>query len=61
MPSETKTWSPAMSMLFKIFRATPLKLWGTIWHWLVYHFDLNKYTEKQKPRVSHVRCERRTC
>ncbi len=20
-------------------------------HWLVWHFDLNKYTEKQRPRV----------
>ncbi|KAG2492805.1 hypothetical protein HYH03_008965 [Edaphochlamys debaryana] len=35
----------------KLFLGSPLKLWASIGHWWIWHFDLNKYTEKQKPRV----------
>jgi len=31
---------------------TPLKLWASVGHWALWHFDLKKYTEKQHPRVS---------
>lgn len=45
-------WDPTSAFLYKVFLGTPLKLWASVGHWLVWHFDLNKYTEKQKPRVS---------
>ena len=38
--------------LFKAFLGTPLKLWASVGHWALWHFDLKKYTEKQHPRVS---------
>lgn len=30
---------------------SPLKLWASVGHWLVWHFDLSKYTEAQQTRV----------
>lgn len=36
--------------LFKFFLGTPLKLWASIGHWWIWHFDLSKYSEAQ------VRC-----
>ncbi|GLC49668.1 hypothetical protein PLESTB_000273500 [Pleodorina starrii] len=44
-------WNPTAAFLYKVFLGTPLKLWASVGHWLVWHFDLNKYTEKQRPRV----------
>ncbi len=38
--------------LVKLFLGSPLKLWASVGHWAIWHFDLKKYTEKQKPRVS---------
>jgi hypothetical protein len=38
--------------VYKTFLGSPLKLWASVGHWWIWHFDLNKYTEKQKPRVS---------
>lgn len=35
----------------QVFLGTPLKLWASVGHWLVWHFDLNKYTPKQRTRV----------
>eukprot|EP01025_Chloroclados_australasicus_P017816 TRINITY_DN1912_c0_g1_i1.p2 TRINITY_DN1912_c0_g1~~TRINITY_DN1912_c0_g1_i1.p2 ORF type:complete len:419 (+),score=21.99 TRINITY_DN1912_c0_g1_i1:91-1347(+) len=37
--------------LFKIFLGTPLKLFASIGHWLVLHFRLDKFNEKQRPAV----------
>ena len=38
--------------LFKIFLGSPLKLWASVGHWALWHFDLSLYTDKQKPRAS---------
>lgn len=46
-----KSWGPVASFLFKFFLGTPLKLWASVGHWAIWHFDLSKYTEKQRPRV----------
>jgi omega-6 fatty acid desaturase (delta-12 desaturase) len=51
MPTEVEKWSPWQSTLYKTFLGSPLKLWASVGHWWIWHFDLNKYTEKQKPRV----------
>jgi hypothetical protein len=40
-----------MSLVYKTFLGSPLKLWASIGHWAIWHFDLNKYSEQQKPRV----------
>jgi hypothetical protein len=37
--------------LARLFLGSPLKLWASVGHWAIWHFDLGKYTEKQKPRV----------
>ena len=37
--------------LRQTFLGSPLKLWASVGHWAIWHFDLNKYTEKQRPRV----------
>lgn len=52
MPTEMDKWNPTTRALFKLFLGSPLKLWASIGHWWIWHFDLSKYTEKQKPRVS---------
>lgn len=44
-------WDATSSLVFKTFLGTPLKLWASVGHWWIWHFDLNKYTEKQRPRV----------
>jgi len=49
--SELKKWDGISGALYKIFLGTPLKLWASVGHWAIWHFDLNKYTEKQRPRV----------
>nr|QWW89552.1 Delta12 fatty acid desaturase [Chromochloris zofingiensis] len=51
MPTELEKWSPWQRTLFKTFLGSPLKLWASIGHWYIWHFDLNKYTDKQKGRV----------
>lgn len=38
--------------LFKTFLGSPLKSWASVGHWLIWHFDLSKYTDKQQDRVS---------
>lgn len=52
MKTEIEKWGPVQSTLYKTFLGSPLKLWASVGHWWIWHFDLNKYTEKQKPRVS---------
>jgi omega-6 fatty acid desaturase (delta-12 desaturase) len=44
-------WNPLAKAFFKLFLGTPLKLWASVGHWAIWHFDLSLYTEKQKPRV----------
>lgn len=57
MESETKKWDATTASLFRIFLGSPLKLWASIGHWAIWHFDLNKFTEKQRPRVSQLGAE----
>jgi len=40
-------WSPTMAWIYKTFLGSPLKLWASIGHWAIWHFDLNKYSEQQ--------------
>lgn len=35
-------WSPVERFLYKTFLGSPLKLWASIGHWWIWHFDLNK-------------------
>jgi omega-6 fatty acid desaturase (delta-12 desaturase) len=51
MPTEISKWSPMQKTLYQVFLGSPLKLWASVGHWWIWHFDLAKYTEKQKPRV----------
>jgi len=44
-------WDATSAFIAKVFLGTPLKLWASVGHWWIWHFDLNKYTEKQRPRV----------
>lgn len=37
--------------LIKGFLGSPLKLWASIFHWLIWHFDASKFTRKQMPAV----------
>lgn len=37
--------------VFKAFLGSPLKSWASVGHWLIYHFDLKKYSQKQQDRV----------
>jgi omega-6 fatty acid desaturase (delta-12 desaturase) len=52
MPTEIEKWSPMQKTIYQVFLGSPLKLWASVGHWWIWHFDLAKYTEKQKPRVS---------
>lgn len=36
----------------RLFLGSPLKLWASVGHWAIWHFNPNKYTERQRPRVS---------
>jgi omega-6 fatty acid desaturase (delta-12 desaturase) len=48
---EMKKWGSTQKTLYGAFLGTPLKLWASIGHWLIWHFNLDLYEEKQKPRV----------
>ncbi|GFR52214.1 hypothetical protein Agub_g14754 [Astrephomene gubernaculifera] len=48
---EMAKWDETTAAIYKVFLGTPLKLWASVGHWWVWHFDLNKYTEKQRTRV----------
>ena len=50
--AELEKWGHVQRTLFKIFLGSPLKLWASVGHWWLWHFDLSLYTDKQKPRVS---------
>lgn len=49
---EIENWGPVQKALFKTFLGSPLKLWASVGHWLTWHFDLNKFKPKERPRVS---------
>lgn len=55
---EDTAWHPMMKeqlenmpgpakAFYKFFLGSPFKLWASIGHWWIWHFDLNKYTEAQ--------------
>ena len=47
--------------LFKTFLGSPLKSWASVGHWLIWHFDTTKYSDKQQNRVStsaSIHCSR---
>jgi omega-6 fatty acid desaturase (delta-12 desaturase) len=48
---EVAEWGPVAGLIYKVFLGSPLKLFASIGHWAVWHFDLSKYTEGQRPRV----------
>ncbi len=50
--AELEKWGVVQRTLFKIFLGSPLKLWASVGHWALWHFDLSLYTDKQKPRAS---------
>lgn len=35
-------WSPLEASIYKLFLGSPLKLWASIGHWWIWHFDLSK-------------------
>lgn len=41
----------ALGAATKTFLGSPLKLWASTFHWAMWHFDINKFTEKQRPKV----------
>ncbi|KAK9812776.1 hypothetical protein WJX72_003473 [[Myrmecia] bisecta] len=49
--SEYEQWTGVKGTLYKTFLGSPLKLWASVGHWLIWHFNLDLYTEKQRPRV----------
>lgn len=51
MPATAESWNPVSRLIVQTFLGSPLKLWASVGHWLLWHFDLSLYTEKQKPRV----------
>jgi len=40
-----------MGRISKAFFGTPLKLWASVGHWAIWHFNISKFTQKQRPRV----------
>ena len=53
--ADMEAWGPVAGAMYKFFLGTPLKLWASVGHWAIWHFNLDKYTEKQRPRVSQGR------
>ena len=51
MPEEMDKWNPTAAKLYKFFLGTPIKYWASVGHQLLWHFNLNLYSEQQKPRV----------
>lgn len=51
MPADIEKWTGFKASIFKFILGSPLKCFASIGHWAIWHFDLNKYTPRQKPRV----------
>jgi omega-6 fatty acid desaturase (delta-12 desaturase) len=49
--ADVEKWGPVQGALYKFFLGSPLKLWASVGHWAIWHFNLDLYTEKQRPRV----------
>jgi omega-6 fatty acid desaturase (delta-12 desaturase) len=41
-------WSKPQRAAVQVFLGTPVRLWASVGHWAMWHFDLSKYTEKQQ-------------
>lgn len=54
LPEQAETWDPVSRFVLRTFLGSPLKLWASVGHWLIWHFNLDLYTEKQKPRVTYL-------
>lgn len=50
MKEQWGSFSPLMKS-FMEFGMGPLRPWASIGHWALWHFDLNKYRDSEKPRV----------
>ncbi|XP_024390435.1 omega-6 fatty acid desaturase, chloroplastic [Physcomitrium patens] len=50
MKEQFQNFSPATKTLMELGMG-PLRPWASIGHWLLWHFDLSKYRESEKPRV----------
>jgi acyl-lipid omega-6 desaturase (Delta-12 desaturase) len=37
--------------VIKGFLGSPLKLWASIFHWMIWHFDASKFNKSQMPKV----------
>lgn len=64
MKEEVEEWGNGpKGAIFKFFLGTPLKLWASVGHWALWHFDISKFTQKQRARVRslEVSCLRATC
>jgi omega-6 fatty acid desaturase (delta-12 desaturase) len=48
---EMDEMSPLMRRVTQSFLGTPTKFWGSIIHWLKWHFDLSLYKKSEKKRV----------
>ena len=56
MPSDLDKWGDSFAgAVCKVFLGTPLKLWASVGHWALWHFDVNKFTENQRSRVRPTR------
>lgn len=52
MREEMEEWgSSPKGAIAKFFLGTPLKLWASVGHWALWHFDIHKFTAKQRARV----------
>lgn len=57
MAEEVSDWGESTKgKIFKFFLGTPLKLWASVGHWALWHFDISKFTQKQRNRVGTVCC-----
>lgn len=48
---QMEKWGPVQRSILRTFLGSPLKLWASVGHWAVWHFDVSLYTERQKPKV----------
>lgn len=51
MEKDIAQWGGVSGAIWRGILGTPIKLWASVGHWALWHFDLNKYSEKQRPRV----------
>eukprot|EP00803_Ostreobium_quekettii_P005669 evm.model.scf_2828.1 EVM.evm.TU.scf_2828.1 scf_2828:2413-3747(-) len=50
-PGQFEKSSPAWQWSLRLMLGSPLKCFTSIAHWAMLHFNINLYTEKQRPRV----------